>query len=394
MMSKPNRIQWMIGAGTVLFGWIISFHILKSLWTLDENGLSQLNQKLPIWDFSNLWAAGVFALHGKVNLLFEVDNYREALRTLYTPLLTDQEWSYPPSMLLFAVPLGLLSVWTAYFVWTFCTIGMLLFAIRPLNFPKWALFLIAISPGAVMNMVVGQNGAFTAGLLLGGLLLAPTRPIVAGILFGILTMKPHFGLLVPFCLLASRNWKAIGSATVTTGLTVAMTAVLFGPSVWSEFRTVTAPLMTEILEAPYPQSYHTLALTVFVAGRSFGWGLGMSYALQIGASLLSIAAVIWLWSPSRTIPHETKVVLTGVLALIATPYGYVYDCIPLSVASAWLFFTERRVPTVIHAIAWLFPLFVPALALNGFGAGIVVILLYVGIHIALLLSTKSVMTNI
>lgn len=374
----------LIGGCLVLFGVVLSTVMLKALWTLDENGLSQLNGKLPIWDFSNLWAAGVLVLQGKLALLFEPEAYRAALRQLFTPLLTDQEWSYPPSMLLLAVPLGLLPAWPAYWVWTFGTILMLHLALRPLKLPPAAQLAILVSPGVVMSVLVGQNGAFTASLLVGGLLLAPRKPVMAGILFGLLTVKPHLGLLVPFCLLASRNGKAILSATLTTALLVSVTAILFGPSVWISFRTVTAPLMTAILEAPYPQSYHTLALTAFAAGRSFGWDLPASYLLQGGVTLVALAAAIWLWWPGAVpMSHERRAVLTGLLALIATPYGYVYDSVPLSVAVAFLFVTEKRIPVAVHAIAWLFPLFVPAMALRGFGAGIVVIVAYAALHLGL-----------
>src|SRR5690606_42098322 len=53
-------------------------------------------------------------------------------------------------------------------------------------------------------------------LLLGGMMLAPAKPIAAGILIGLLTVKPHLGLLLPCCLLAGGHWRAAASATVVT----------------------------------------------------------------------------------------------------------------------------------------------------------------------------------
>lgn len=383
MTSRQDRLNRIIAGIVVLFGLILSVCILRSLWTLDENGLSQLNRKLPIWDFSNLWAGGVFAREGRVHLLFEVDAYRSALRVLFTPLLGDQEWSYPPSMLLVAVPLGLMPVLPAYFFWTFGTIGLLHLAIRALRMPLFAHLAVLVSPSVIMSVVVGQNGAFTASLLIGGLLLAPKRPVLAGLLFGLLTMKPHLGILVPFCLLASRNYRTIISAGVTTLVLSGLTAVLFGPEVWLLFRSVTTPLMTGILEAPYPQNYHTLAFTVFAACRSFGFGLPASYGVQLVFSVFSIVAAIWLWLPSTRISHERRVVLTGLLALVATPYGYVYDSVPLGVAAGYLFLSERRIPLVAHAIAWLYPLFVPVFTLLGFGASIGVVVFYLALNLHL-----------
>ena len=51
-------LRTLVAGGFVLVGIVLSLVMLVSLWTLDANGLSQLNRKLPIWDFSNLWAAG------------------------------------------------------------------------------------------------------------------------------------------------------------------------------------------------------------------------------------------------------------------------------------------------------------------------------------------------
>ena len=385
MENRRARFRRMAAGATVLFGLVLSLIILKSLWTLDANGLSQLNRKLPIWDFSNLWAGGVFALQGRVALLFDVDGYRAALRLLFTPLLTDQEWSYPPSMLLLGAPLGLLPVHLAYAVWTLGTIGLLYLALRPLKLAAAAQAAVLASPAVVMNAVVGQNGALTASLLVGGLLVAAPRPLLAGVLFGLLTMKPHLGLLVPICLLASGNVRTILSAAVTTGLLFAVTGLLFGFESWLQFRSVTMPLMTSILEAPYPQNYHALALTVFAAGRSAGLGLPGAYGLQIGFSLLAAASAWWLWRPSTRIENGRRAVLTGLLALVVTPYGYVYDSVPLAIAVAWLFTRDHRLPVGVHAVAWLFPLFVPALALAGFGAGIAVVILYLVLNLGLVL---------
>ena len=80
----------------------------------------------------------------------------------------------------------------------------------------------------MINAFFGQNGAFTAALLVGGLLAAPKRPILAGVLFGLLTVKPQLGILIPFCLLASRNWRAFASAAVTTVTLVLLTGLAFG----------------------------------------------------------------------------------------------------------------------------------------------------------------------
>jgi len=47
------------------------------------------------------------------------------------------------------------------------------------------------APAAMVNIYVGQNGFFTAALMIAGLLSLERRPVLAGILFGLRTIKPQ-----------------------------------------------------------------------------------------------------------------------------------------------------------------------------------------------------------
>ena len=46
-------------------------------------------------------------------------------------------------------------------------------------------------------------------------------------LFGILTIKPQIGMLLPVILLLERRWLTIASAVVTTAILVVLTSMLF-----------------------------------------------------------------------------------------------------------------------------------------------------------------------
>jgi hypothetical protein len=371
---KPkSRLTLIFAVLVVSFGLMpaTTFHINQ--WTVGEDGLTLASSRLPYWDFSNLWAGTRMALEGNVAALFDVDAYRAALRSMFTPNLPNQEWSYPPSIMLFGAPLALLPVLPAYLVWTFGTIFLLHLAIRPLRLPMMLHAAALASPAVFLNAMFGQNGALTAALLIGGLLAAPKRPILAGVLFGLLTIKPHLGILVPFCLIASRNWRAFAAAVATAALLAVATGVAFGFSVWMSFMTETRALMTAIMEAPYPQSYHSNALTVFIMARSFGASLAVAYAVQGIATLAAIATVIWLWRPSTPIDPRRRALVTATLALVATPYGYTYDMIPTSVALVYLFAVSARPAWLLFAAAWLFPLFAHMLNYHGIGIGVVVL---------------------
>ncbi len=342
------------------------------LWTIGENGFSEMSDRLPYWDFTNLWAGSRMALDGNVATLFDIEAYRAALRAMFSPLLPNQEWSYPPSILLLGAPLATLPIMVAYFVWTFGTIALLHCAIRPLGLPRFVHLTALASPAIFINAMFGQNGALTAALLIGGLLAAPKRPILAGVLFGLLTVKPHLGILIPFCLIASRNWRAFASAATTSVLLAAATGVAFGFEVWPLFADETRTVMTAIMEAPYPQPYHANALTVFILARSLGAGVDAAYVAQAAATLIAIAAAFWLWLPSTAIDHRRRALATATLAIAATPYGYTYDTIPMCVAIAYMFAVTDRPRTILVSLAWLFPYIAHLLNFEGIGIGVLV----------------------
>lgn len=345
-----------------------------NLWTFDEQGFSILSDRLPYWDFTNLWAGGALALEGKVHALFSAEGYRAALRAMLHPSLPNQEWSYPPSMLLLGMPLATLPIMLAYLIWTFATVALLWIALRPFDFPMPVRIAIIASPAIIMNSLFGQNGALTAALLLGGLWLVPTRPILAGIAFGVLTTKPHLGILIPFCLLAGGHWRAIFSATATLAGLIVATGLLVGFDVWPLFFTETRALMTEIMEAPYPQLYHANAVTTFVMAQWVGTDLNGAYIGQLGVSLVALGTAVKLWLPSSQTDHQTRVILTAVCAILATPYGYSYDLVPYCVAVAHLFLRTDRVPHLVLAILWLFPLFVHMFNFQGIAVGVLPIM--------------------
>jgi hypothetical protein len=369
---SPDRsgIDWRFAAVVFAVGLGFSLTHHFHLWILDEKGFSVLNGRLPYWDFTNLWAGSKMALEGNAAALFDVETYRATLRAMFSPMLPDQEWSYPPSVALIGAPFALLPIFPAYLAWTFGTIALLYLAIRPLRLPPLVHLAAVASPAVFVNTVFGQNGALTAALLIGGLLIAPKRPILAGVLFGLLTIKPHLGILVPFCLIASLNWRAVASASATTAILAIATGFALGFDSWLLFVTETGPLMTAIMEAPYPQPYHANAMTVFIAARSVGAAVPVAYAVQGVATIAAVCFVIWLWLPSNPVEHRMRALLTATLAIVATPYGYSYDAIPMCIAVAYLAASPRKPPLAFLTVIWLSPLAIHLLNFEGIGFGV------------------------
>lgn len=157
MESSRRETDLKYAVAVAICGIIVGLTYHMRLWDVDARGLSSAQDRLPYWDFSNLWMGGRLALEGRVDTLFDAEAYRAALRQIFSSDLPDQEWSYPPSMLLFGAPIAVLPILPAYLIWTFGTI----FAIwldRPFKLPVSLQMAIILSPAVMMNARRADRG--------------------------------------------------------------------------------------------------------------------------------------------------------------------------------------------------------------------------------------------
>lgn len=358
-LPEPSLLWLAVICAGFAIGMADIFHLAR----LDENGITILTAKPPTWDFTNLWYGGRLALDDRVDVLFDVEQYRAGLRDMFAPYVADSEWSYPPTLLLIAAPLALLPLYLSYSVWTFGTLGLLTLVLRRAGLPIAACGLLWLSPGALNNMLFGHNGALTAALLFGGLMAADKRPILAGLLLGLLTIKPQLGILVPVCLIAAGYWRTIFWSMVFAALWFGLSLILFSPDAWLGFLGTTQPMMQAILEAPYGQGYQANATTVFVSLRGFGLSLPAAYCVQAAVTLCA-AFVAWrLWRRPTTAPL-LRAAATAVLTLLATPYGYSYDLVALSAAVLIVRNAQGPGNDLILAPLWLWPVLVNLVNVN------------------------------
>src|SRR6204780_2346110 len=144
-------------------------------------------------------------------------------------------WHYPPPFLFVAAGLAFLSFAAAYAVWVLGTFPIYLAAIRAIIGDRSGYLLAAAFPAILSNFIVGQNGFLTAGLFGGALFLLDRRPLVAGVLIGLLSYKPHLGFLFPIALAAGGYWRTFAAATVTAALMAAASWLAFGTDTWLAF---------------------------------------------------------------------------------------------------------------------------------------------------------------
>jgi alpha-1,2-mannosyltransferase len=274
-------------------------------------------------DFLNTWMGGRSAFFGGPAPWFDVHAYNQALQQMLGTKYQEHYWSYPPDLMLFIWPLGLMPYLPAYIAW--CVVGIALYLLACSDaIPRDRLLFLAVAPGIAVCVFFGQNGFYTSALLVGGLMCLDRRPVLAGILFGILTIKPQLGLLLPVMLLFERRWMTIASAALTTAALVAATAMWFGWDIWIEFWQKVLP-QQEWLTVHGKGLLFAVVSSVFYGGRLLHLPLSVDWALQAIVSVLAFAAAVWTYWKRRDPALSLALLVTA--TFLFTPYILNYDMV-------------------------------------------------------------------
>jgi hypothetical protein len=274
-------------------------------------------------DFLNFWMGGRAVFGNDPAAWFDLHTYNAALRAMLGTDYPEHFWSYPPHLLLFIWPLGLLPYLPAYIAWCAVGIALYLLACSP-PIARDRLVFLAVAPGVAVCVFFGQNGFYTAALLIGGLLCRERRPVLSGVLFGILTIKPQIGMLVPVILLLERRWLTIASAVVTTAVLVSATALVFGWNIWIEFWQKVVP-QQQWLTAHGGGLLFEMVSSVYYAARLIHLPESVGWAMQGIVAVLALAALVWTYWKRREPALSLAFFVTA--TFLVTPYILNYDMV-------------------------------------------------------------------
>jgi glycosyl transferase family 87 len=314
-----------LSVNTVLF-LLVSF--LSGQWLIDSAG------RLADSDFVDVWAAGRLALDGHAAAAWDWTIHRDAeVAALGHDFAGNYGWHYPPTFLFAAVALATLPYLAASLGWLAVTLPMYVAAVRTIMGERLGILIACAFPAVMWNMLVGQNGFLTAALIGFALVCLDTRPVVAGVLLGLLTYKPQFGILFPVLLVANGQWRVIAAACATSAVLVAASAAVFGVAAWTAFFTW-LPATSDIILSDGRAGLNKLQ-SLFGVLRWLGAGTTPAFAAQ-GFLIAACAAALVVITRDRRVPNEVKSAAIATGALLATPYLYIYDFPVLMIPLAFL----------------------------------------------------------
>jgi hypothetical protein len=175
-------------------------------------------------DFGAFWTASQLALAGKPEQAYDYAVITAAQKVINPLVKTANPWFYPPAFLLLCLPLSLLPYLTSYLLFMGASFGGYAALLRKIAPAATPIVLLLGFPGLFQNIVHGQNGFLTATLMGAGLLWLPNRPILAGIAFGLLTFKPHLGVLIPQTAFAMAGIAENGRHSPSSGYALSASA--------------------------------------------------------------------------------------------------------------------------------------------------------------------------
>jgi len=343
MTFKRTRIDIPSALALALIGaWILAVPVglgLPNGWTITSHGTPPEN------DYLGLYSAGQLANRDGAAAPYDVERIKVEQRAIdMNPAGPLYPWAYPPTFLIVASLLALLPYSASMLVWSLSTFAAFVAAIARISTSRRDLLLMIATPAPWLNLSVGQNGALTAALMGFGLALLETRPIAAGIAIGLLSFKPHLGLLIPVALLAGGYYRTFAAAAVTTVMLAALSIAVFGIGPWLALPGELSHTATLLQTASVTQKIQSL----FGLSRALGVSASHALWLQAGLTLSLIATTGWIWS-CRNISFNLKAAILAAAATLATPYEFAYDLVILTVAQAFLLrhFSGRDVPRTV-----------------------------------------------
>ncbi|WP_298281355.1 glycosyltransferase family 87 protein [Acidocella sp.] len=283
-------------------------------------------------DFMAFWSFPRFVAGHDPRLIYDAPALMAFQRRLYPGFGSFYPYLYPPTLLVVTAWLKALGFGPALLVWNALGLAALGLAVRAQFGRRWGavMALLLGGPAALITASTGETAFFTTALMLTGYGWLGKRPWAAGVAFGLLTLKPQLGVMVPFVLLARFEWRTALAATLVASVLVALSCLAYPPDLWALWWHTLPRYQGQYFNAT------SLNLNIIVTPAAnlvvLGAGQRLAWVVQVLVAFVLVALVWWA-------ARKGRVELAGALAIAATfiaqPHAYAYDGVVLGVALVW-----------------------------------------------------------
>lgn len=337
MMEAKNsgdtrKTHWLDAERLRVYPWLFisAYVVLGVAWiALSHDGVDIKGKPLG-YDFIAFWTASRVALEQGALAAYDLATIVQAQRAVFPGILTVHPWHYPPTFFLLVLPLSLLPYALSFIAFVGTTLGAYIAMLSRALPRREALPWLFAFPGTMLNLFHGQNAFLTAALMGAGLLCLQRRPWTAGVLLGLVAIKPHLGLLIPVALAAGGHWRAFAGAALSSLALLGLSSAVLGVDTLAAFLDRVPHVSQWVANNQLPQ---VKMPTMFVAALMLGAPIGLAYALHLTLALGAVMALWWLWR--APVPHSLQYAGLCCASLLASPYLFDYDLAWLALPLAW-----------------------------------------------------------
>ncbi|OYU35574.1 MAG: hypothetical protein CFE35_08660 [Novosphingobium sp. PASSN1] len=314
-------------------------------------------------DFLAFWGAGRLLATGPAPRVYDLAAEHAAQMAAGTGQMV--AYVNPPPYLFLAAPLGLMPYAAAWVVWALAGWAVWFLVARralPNGGAAGALIVLAF-PAAYLAASHAQNGFVTGAILIAAVLSLRRSQTLSGALFGLLIIKPHLALLVPFWLAAGRKWTAMAAAAASAAALCLASLAVFGVETWRAYPQSFE--VSQILMNQTGSEFFLRMCTPFAALRVlFGPTAAMYGQAVITVITGALACLYWRRAPSDEAAGAMLLAATA----LASPYLFSYDLPFLIMPIAFLVGMGRSMgwrpwEKTLLVLIWLSPLATRAAAL-------------------------------
>jgi arabinofuranan 3-O-arabinosyltransferase len=232
-----------------------------------------------------------------------------------------------------AAALASLPYATAFILWCVATLALYATTIAKIARARNAWMVACAAPAVLAALISGQNGLLTASLVGLSLLFLEKRPALAGLILGLLSYKPQFGILFPLALAAGGYWRSFLWAGVSVVASNGLAAAIFGTGTLGAF--LHAMTITNDLRIAHAGMGWNKLESLYGFLRATGFPGTAAWAMQALASVSIAIGVVLGWR--APLPYGLKAALLAAAIPLATPYILAYDLPVLAISAAFLY---------------------------------------------------------
>ncbi len=341
-------------------------------------------------DFLPFYAAAKQAILGNIHSLYTKLGAYQATQAVVPDLAEEKishwPWPYPPHYFLLIMPFAELPYYFSLAAWLLLSIVLPSTALWYFWRVRGVFFFATILNLSIfICLIMGQNALILSAIAGIGMASIKKSPILAGICFSILSVKPHFAILLPIALIFGGYWRVLLYTIFNTIFLLIISNMIFG---WDIF-LIAAQHFSMVSETSF--STDTWIFSIYSTYRALlgsGFSVTHAWALHFIVVGFALYGVQNIWRKNYSL--ASKWLAFGIAAMLCTPFSFAYDTpwIFLPVM-AWIYERTNKAGGLSVSVCILLSLQIFAFAIFSINNSLAILIILAALALLLSLDKKE-----